>query len=167
LLPVSINVSPRQFNHANIVDILSASLLRHHIDPALVGIELKEASIMEDAANAPGKLAAIRGMGVKLLLDDFGTGYSSLAQLQWLEFDVLKVDRGFTRAMATTEKTKKLYKAIITMAHALGMRVVAEGVEEERQSDILKSLCCDELQGFHVARPMPPAESECALARSF
>jgi diguanylate cyclase (GGDEF)-like protein/PAS domain S-box-containing protein len=165
LLPVSINVSPRQFNEANVAEILFASLRRHHIDPALVEIELSDSSIMEDFSDAPDKLMAIRRIGVKLILDDFGTGYSSLSQLQWLDFDMLKVDRAFTAAMETTEKCKVFYKAIITMAHALGMRVVAEGVEDEQQMAILKSLCCDELQGFYISRPLPPAKTQCALPK--
>jgi diguanylate cyclase (GGDEF)-like protein/PAS domain S-box-containing protein len=165
LLPVSINVSPRQFIEANIAEILLGSLLRHHIDPALIEIELKESPLMENDSDAANKLAAIRGMGVKLLLDDFGTGNSSLSQLQCLEFDMLKVDRALTAAMETTEKGKVFYKALITMAHALGMRIVAEGIEDEQQMEILKSLCCDELQGFYISRPLPPSETQCVLPK--
>ncbi|MEN3365487.1 MAG: diguanylate cyclase [Burkholderiales bacterium] len=157
LLPVSINVSPRQFNETNVAEILSASLRRHHVDPALVEIELTESCMIDDGSDAPGKLAAIRNMGVRVLLDDFGTGYSSLSQLQWLDFDILKVDRLFTEAMEATDKGKVFYKAIITMAHALGMRVVAEGVEDEKQVNILRTLRCDELQGYYISRPLPPA----------
>jgi EAL domain-containing protein (putative c-di-GMP-specific phosphodiesterase class I) len=91
------------------------------------------------------------------LVDDFGTGYSSLSQLQQLNFDVLKVDIAFTSKLEKSEEGKIFFRAIITMAHALGMRVVAEGVENENQVNILKSLACDEVQGFYFSRPLPPA----------
>jgi diguanylate cyclase len=90
------------------------------------------------------------------LVDDFGTGYSSLAQLQQLDFDILKVDIAFTSKLENSEEGKIFFKAIITMAHALGMRVVAEGVENEGQMRILQSLHCDEVQGYFLSEPLPP-----------
>jgi EAL domain-containing protein (putative c-di-GMP-specific phosphodiesterase class I) len=167
LVPVSINVSPRQFNEADIANILSEALARHNIDPKLVEIELTESSMMGDNADIARALTAIRRMGIKLLVDDFGTGYSSLSQLQRLDFDVLKVDRAFTSEIEKTEKGNVFFKAIITMAHALGMRVVAEGVENERQIKILKALRCDEIQGFYISRPIPPTETQPILPRWF
>jgi diguanylate cyclase (GGDEF)-like protein/PAS domain S-box-containing protein len=165
LVPVSVNVSSRQFNQADIAKIWTASLARHNIDPGLVEIELTESSMMGDSTEVSNTLTKIRRMGIKLLVDDFGTGYSSLSQLQRLDFDVLKVDRAFTSEIEKTEKGNVFFKAIITMAHALGMRVVAEGVETLEQIKILQSLHCDEIQGFYISRPLPPTETQPILPR--
>ncbi|MFC6522932.1 putative bifunctional diguanylate cyclase/phosphodiesterase [Undibacterium arcticum] len=159
-VPVSINVSSRQFNETDIAKILSASLTRHKIDARLIEIELTESSMMGDSQEVARALTAIRRMGIKLLVDDFGTGYSSLAQLQRLDFDLLKVDQAFTARLEKTKEGSVFFLAIITMAHALGMRVVAEGVETEAQAEILKALQCDELQGFYISMPLAPSDME-------
>jgi diguanylate cyclase (GGDEF)-like protein len=167
LVPVSVNVSPRQFNDADVAQIFSASLLRHGIDPRLIEIELTESSMMGESGHVANALAALQRMGIKLLVDDFGTGYSSLSQLQRMDFDVLKVDRAFTNEIEKTEQGKVFFTAIVTMAHALGMRVVAEGVENERQIKILKTLRCDEIQGFYISRPLPPSRTQPILPKWF
>jgi diguanylate cyclase (GGDEF)-like protein len=167
LVPVSINVSSRQFNEVNIANILAVALARHNIDPGLVEVEVTESSMMGNSADVATALTNLRRMGIKLLVDDFGTGHSSLSQLQRLDFDMLKVDRAFTGEIDKTEKGTVFFKAIITMAHAIGMRVVAEGVENENQMKILKSLRCDEIQGFYISRPLPPSESQPILPKWF
>lgn len=167
LAPVSINVSPRQFNEVDVPKIFSTALARYNIDPGLVELELTESTMIGDCTGVSDALAAIRKMGIKLLVDDFGTGYSSLAQLQRMDFDGLKVDRAFTAEIEKTERGSVFFKAIVTMAHALGMRVVAEGVETERQIEILRSLECDELQGYYISKPIPPSDTQPILARSF
>lgn len=167
LLPVSINVSSRQFNGTDVAKILSTAIARHNIDPRLIEIELTESLMMGDSHDVANALATIQKMGVKLLIDDFGTGYSSLSQLQKMDFDVLKVDRAFTAELEKTEEGNVFFKAIITMAHALGMRVVAEGVENVEQIRILKSLKCDEIQGFYISRPMPPSDTQPILPKWF
>ncbi len=167
LVPVSINVSSRQFNEADVAKILSSCLARYNIAPELIEIELTESSMMGDTIEVSNALAAIQKMGVKLLVDDFGTGYSSLSQLQQLDFDVLKVDRAFTAELERTEEGNVFFKAIITMAHALGMRVVAEGVETLEQIKILKSLKCDEIQGFYISKPLPASDSQPILPKWF
>ncbi|MFD2274506.1 EAL domain-containing protein [Undibacterium arcticum] len=140
---------------------MSASLTRHKIDARLIEIELTESSMMGDSQEVARALTAIRRMGIKLLVDDFGTGYSSLAQLQRLDFDLLKVDQAFTARLEKDKGRKRVFfLAIITMAHALGMRVVAEGVETEAQAEILKALQCDELQGFYISMPLAPSDME-------
>jgi diguanylate cyclase (GGDEF)-like protein len=168
VLPVSLNVSARQFNEADIAGILATCLDRHHIDANVVELEVTESSMMSHSTEVAHVLTAVRKMGVKLLVDDFGTGYSSLAQLQRLDFDMIKVDRAFTAELGVTERGKVFFKAIITMAHALGMRIVAEGVENETQIKILSALLCDEIQGFYISRPLPPSEKQpVLLTRSF
>ncbi len=156
LVPVSINVSPRQFNHGDVGQVIAQALARHKIDPAVVEIELTESSMMGEDAGVQSSLLAIQELGIKILVDDFGTGYSSLSQLQTMDFDVLKVDQAFTARIVETEQGKVFFRAIITMAHALGMRVVAEGVENSQQVTILRALSCDEIQGYYISRPMPP-----------
>jgi diguanylate cyclase (GGDEF)-like protein len=154
LVPVSINVSSRQFNESDVGKVFRESLARHNIDASLVEIELTETTMMGDTENVFNALRSIREMGIRLLVDDFGTGYSSLSQLQKLDFDVLKVDRAFTSQLGMNEQGRVLFKAIITMAHALDMRVVAEGVENEDQLNILRALDCDEIQGFYISHPL-------------
>lgn len=167
LVPVSVNVSPRQFNKADVPRILSAALARHNVPPGLIEVEVTESSMMGENPKVPQALTTIQEMGVKLLVDDFGTGYSSLSQLQRMDFDVLKVDRAFTVEIDRSEQGNVFFTAIITMAHALGMRVVAEGVENERQIRILKSLRCDEIQGFFISRPLPASEMQPILPKWF
>jgi EAL domain-containing protein (putative c-di-GMP-specific phosphodiesterase class I) len=160
ILPVSINVSSRQFNETDVSKIFSSAIADYDLDPNLLEIELTESSMMGNSTNVIHSLAAIRKLGIKLLIDDFGTGYSSLAQLQLLDFDILKIDQAFTSRLDNNEQARVLFTAIITMAHALGMRVVAEGVETASQIDILRSLRCDEMQGFYISVPMPATDRQ-------
>ncbi|WP_158598105.1 EAL domain-containing protein [Noviherbaspirillum saxi] len=164
VVPVSINVSAIQFAKINIGESLSAALRRHDVSAQLVEIELTESVMMAGNEAVSSVLTAIQGMGIRLLVDDFGTGYSSLSQLQELDFDTLKVDKAFTARLERSEASKIFYKAIITMAHSLGMKVVAEGVETLEQVHSLKALHCDEVQGFYIAPPMPPTERQSVLA---
>ena len=155
LVPVSINVSPRQFSNGDIHQLFAAALTRYRLAPELVEIEITESSMMGEAAELAAELSAIRASGIKLLVDDFGTGYSSLSQLQRLDMDVLKVDRAFTSGLGQTTEAEVFFRAIVSMAHALSMSVVAEGVETSEQLRILQALACDEVQGYYIARPMP------------
>ncbi|KFI06838.1 hypothetical protein JN27_14345 [Massilia sp. BSC265] len=155
LVPVSVNVSPRQFGQSDILALFRAAIQRHGIDPSLLEIELTESSMMQEGIGESAVFHQLRELGIKLCLDDFGTGYSSLSQLQKLHFDVLKIDRAFVLRIEHPEGDT-LIASMIAMAHALGMRVVAEGVENPRQMQLLKSLGCDEGQGFFFSRPVPP-----------
>jgi diguanylate cyclase (GGDEF)-like protein len=167
LVPVSINVSPQQFNHGSMCDLFGACLLRHRLDPAMVEIEITESSMMDEHPEVARELAAIRALGIKLLVDDFGTGYSSLSQLQRLDMDVLKVDRSFTSELGKTSEGEVFFRAIVSMAHALGMSVVAEGVETGEQLQILQSLSCDEIQGYFISRPVPADDAQALLRKRF
>lgn len=166
LVPVSINVSGKHFRDGRILRVLSEAIARHGIPPHLIELEITEASVLDGGDEVTKAMHALQQMGIALLVDDFGTGYSSLAQLQRLEFDVLKVDRAFTRELNRSNEGRVLFTAIITMAHALGMRVVAEGVESREQLQTLRTLQCDEAQGFYISRPMPPSASQPMLMRS-
>jgi diguanylate cyclase (GGDEF)-like protein len=167
LVPVSVNVSPRQFGNADVADLLFSALARHNVPACLLELEITESSVMAEGTVIAMMLAGLQEKGVKILVDDFGTGYSSLSQLQRLDFDVLKVDQSFTAGLDKSDESKVFFTAIVTMAHALGMRVVAEGVETLSQIKILKSLHCDEIQGFYISKPLPPGKEQPILPKWF
>jgi EAL domain-containing protein (putative c-di-GMP-specific phosphodiesterase class I) len=167
LVPVSVNVSPRQFNNADVADLLGSALERHNVSGHLIELEITESSVMAEGIGISAMLARLQKRGTKILVDDFGTGYSSLSQLHKLDFDILKVDQSFTAGLGKSEESKVFFAAIVTMAHALGMRVVAEGVETLAQIDILKSLQCDEIQGFYISKPLPPGDEQPILSNMF
>ncbi len=158
VVPVSINVSALQFDEGHLRPLLVACMRRYRVNASLIEIEITESSMLGGGDLVSGQLAAIRELGIKLLIDDFGTGYSSLSQLQRLEMDVLKIDRAFTSQLRTESSANVLFNAIVVMAHALGMRVVAEGVETLDQLRALQALGCDEVQGFYVSRPVAVAD---------
>jgi EAL domain-containing protein (putative c-di-GMP-specific phosphodiesterase class I) len=167
VVPVSINVSPKQFLRGSVKQHLAAALERHQVDPALLEVEITESAMMGDQDEIIAELAAIRALGIKLHVDDFGTGYSSLSQLQRLKMDVLKVDRAFTAELGNSKEGRVFFQAIVSMAHALGMSVVAEGVETEQQLEILRALDCNEAQGYLIARPVPANEMLVLMERRF
>jgi diguanylate cyclase (GGDEF)-like protein len=163
LVPVSINVSPQQFGNADIGRVLSSALARHEVPPELIELEITESSVMDQNAAVPRILSMLQKQGIKILVDDFGTGYSSLSQLHRLDFDVLKVDQAFTANIETSAEGMVFFTAIVTMAHALGMRVVAEGVENLAQVRLLRTLQCDEVQGYYISPPLPPGDVQPVL----
>jgi diguanylate cyclase (GGDEF)-like protein len=158
IVPLSVNVSAMQFQQPDFVATVEGCLRRHGIAPELLELEITESAMLGEDAAVMARLQALRRLGVRTAVDDFGTGYSSLAQLQRLDVDILKVDRMFTQALTDAPDSHVLYRAIVSMAHALGLRVVAEGVETELQAGVLRGLGCDELQGFLVARPLPASD---------
>ena len=166
-VPLSVNVSPRQFNHGNIADLFKSHMTRNGIAPSLVEIELTESCMMGENQAISEQLAALKSLGVKLLIDDFGTGYSSLSQLQRLDFDILKIDRAFTSQLGKGKQGDVFFMAIISMAHVLNIGVVAEGVETLEQLRILQTLSCNEVQGYFVSRPLPPDAMEQLMRQRF
>jgi diguanylate cyclase (GGDEF)-like protein len=167
LVPVSINVSPRQFLRGGVQAHLSAAMARHRVPASLIEVEITESAMMGDHDDILAELAGLRALGIKLHVDDFGTGYSSLSQLQRLKMDVLKVDRAFTMELGNSKEGKVFFQAIVSMAHALGMSVGAAGVETEEQLDILRGLDCNEVQGYYIARPVPAAGMQDMMRRRF
>jgi EAL domain-containing protein (putative c-di-GMP-specific phosphodiesterase class I) len=158
VVPVSINVSPRQFNQGNLSSLFSSCMARHDIDASLIEMEITESCMLGEDNAVTKELAAIEALDIKLLVDDFGTGYSSLSQLQRLDLDVLKVDRAFTTQICNEKGGEAFFKSILAMAHVLGMRVVAEGVETEQELRVLQALSCNEIQGYFISRPVPAEE---------
>ncbi len=165
LVPVSVNVSPRQLQAGSTAACLAQALERHALPASLLEVEITESAMVDRGAATSRDLDAIRALGIRLMIDDFGTGYSSLAQLHRLDVDVLKVDQAFTRALAHGSEGELMYRAIVSMATALGMRVVAEGVETLEQLRLLQTIGCDEIQG-HVISPAVPAAAIVVLARA-
>ncbi|MCE9659688.1 MAG: EAL domain-containing protein [Burkholderiales bacterium] len=151
---VAINLSAHQLRHADLADRIDAALKRHRINPQLLTCEITESVAMEDASNAIRMVEKLNAMGVNISIDDFGTGYSSLAYLRKLRAGELKIDRSFVMDLATSADARAVVDAIVKLAQALGLKVVAEGVETEAQHEILRSFGCHELQGFLFARPM-------------
>ncbi len=147
-LRIGVNISARQFEDPGIVDSVTEILMETGIDPHFLDLELTEGSIMKDPDQAIGKLRELKSMGVQISIDDFGTGYSSLNYLRRFPLDMLKIDRSFVREVATDADSAAIVNAIITLAHAMKLKVVAEGVETPEQLDYLRGLNCDEVQGF-------------------
>lgn len=154
-LSVSVNVAPSQFQAGGIVDDVREVLARHRLAPELLELEVLESSAVGEAAATNSILARLRDMGVGIALDDFGTGYSSLVYLTQIPANVLKIDRGFIVGLLSDSRHRAIVERIISLAKVLGYVVVAEGVEEEAQAELLAGMECDLIQGYLFSRPLP------------
>jgi diguanylate cyclase (GGDEF)-like protein len=155
---MAINISGRQFHHSNLVETVERLLGETGVDPNRIELELTETVVMRDVEATIVTLARLKTLGVHLSIDDFGTGYSSLAYLKRFPIDTLKIDRSFTRDTSNGAADAAIVGTIVALGHNLGKRVVAEGVETRGQIDFLRSIACDELQGFYFSRPLPSGE---------
>jgi diguanylate cyclase (GGDEF)-like protein len=151
---VAVNLSMHQLRQDDLVPRIRRALDAHRVDPALLTFEITESVAMEDTQATMRSFGHLARVGASLAIDDFGTGYSSLAYLRKLPARQLKIDRGFVADIEHSSDALAVVDAVIKLAHALGLKVVAEGVETERQRDVLLGLRCDELQGYLFARPM-------------
>ncbi|HWJ93731.1 MAG TPA: EAL domain-containing protein, partial [Telluria sp.] len=157
-LRVAVNVSSRQFVEGDLELMIRGALERHGVEPGLLELELTESALMVNAERAIEVLSRLKQLGIRIAIDDFGTGYSSLAYLKRFPIDKLKIDIAFVRDITTNPDDAAIAHAIIRMAHSLHMLVVAEGVESRAQMAYLRRHRCDEIQGFHFSRPLPPDE---------
>ncbi|MCW5644975.1 MAG: EAL domain-containing protein [Rhodoferax sp.] len=157
-LMVSVNVSSIQLRDKNLPQALAQMLRRHGVDPRMLQLELTESFLMENSLSTVESLRKLKDLGVALAIDDFGTGYSSLNYLHRFPIDKLKIDQSFVRDMLQDPADRAITQAIIGLGHALGMQVVAEGVEHEAEAALLRQSGCDALQGYLFARPMPAHE---------
>lgn len=155
---VAVNLSSHQLRNAGIVEQVRDALERHQVQPGQLVCEITESVAMERSQAAKGIIEGLSGIGVVVSIDDFGTGYSSLSSLRQMRVSELKIDREFVMDVHTSKDARAIVDAIVRLAHALELRVVAEGVETAAQRDALIDLGCDELQGFFFARPMPPQD---------
>ncbi len=159
-LEVAVNLSPVQFQQADLCDYIKSTVAESGLDPHCLNLEVTEGSIMNNTETAVAILTELRNSGIKISIDDFGTGHSSLGYLKRLPIDVLKIDKSFVTDVTSDQDDAALVMAIITLAHTLRLEVVAEGVETEDQLRFLHLLRCDEWQGYLFSKPVPPADFE-------
>jgi len=157
-LSIAVNVSPRQFRDPGFVDMVQETLSKNNLDARHLELEITERLILDNTIETAEILKRLDEMGVRLSVDDFGTGYSALGYLKSYPFDTLKIDKSFVRDVMTEQEDAALVKAIINMAHSLGLQVIAEGVEEGNQLHFLRQQGCDFAQGYYYNRPVPEKE---------
>lgn len=157
-LKVAVNVSIRQFRQNNFVDTLHGILTETQFEPRYLELEITESVMMDQVTETIAVLNKLRTLGVQLSIDDFGTGYSSLNYLKRLPIDKLKIDQSFVRDVPENPESAAIVKTIVAMAKTLSLKVAAEGVETEGQLNFLRSLQCNEGQGYYFSKPVPPQE---------
>jgi EAL domain-containing protein (putative c-di-GMP-specific phosphodiesterase class I) len=157
---LAVNLSARQFVHYNLVKSIEAALRNVQYKPECLEFEITETVAMTNADDSIGIMRQLKNLGIGLALDDFGTGYSSLAHLKRFPIDKLKIDKTFVRDIPSDGNDLAIVSAIIAMAHALGLKVQAEGVETDAQAEFLRECECELAQGFLFGRPLPPDEFE-------
>ena len=153
-LSVSVNVSVKQLSQDNYVESVAAALVEAGLQPAALELEITESTLINAFESKVKKLNALRAMGIRTALDDFGTGYSSLTYLQQLPIHTLKIDQSFVNRMSTEESTRMIIQSTISLAHRLGISVVAEGIETQEQLDLLQQYDCDMIQGYLISHPL-------------
>ncbi|MDW7673437.1 MAG: EAL domain-containing protein, partial [Bacillota bacterium] len=158
LCSLSVNLSARQFRQTKLLELVNQVLIETKLPPQRLILEITETTAMDDIEYAIYILKKIRQLGVRIAIDDFGTGYSSLSYLKKLPIDIVKIDHTFVRDIISDPADAAIATAIITMAHSLNIKVVAEGVETKEQLMLLKAKNCDKVQGYLLSKPLPPEE---------
>jgi diguanylate cyclase (GGDEF)-like protein/PAS domain S-box-containing protein len=154
-LPVSINISPRQFYQKQLIPMIQSVLSRTGLSPDLLEIEITEGTLIEHTSNFTEILKNLKSLGIKLAIDDFGTGYSSMGYLKNFPIDNLKIDKSFVMELEEDIANEAILKAIVALGQNLGLNVIAEGVETRYQYDFLMSIGCNEMQGYLFSKPVP------------
>jgi diguanylate cyclase (GGDEF)-like protein/PAS domain S-box-containing protein len=154
---IGVNISGRELRDPGLIERIQATLERHRVAPERLVIEITENALLAELGDAHRAIVSLARAGVAIALDDFGTGYSTLAHLRNLRTNTLKIDRSFVSQLAGHSRDREIVAAVTGMAHALGMTVVAEGVETEAQREELTAIGCDAAQGYLLARPLEPA----------
>ena len=160
IVPIAVNLSARQLKQVNLVEHILHVLRDTGLESRYLVLEITESMLLDMGESGLGVLEQLQNAGIKLALDDFGTGYSSLSRLKNLPLDSLKIDQSFVRDIVTDPDDASIVSATAVLAHALNLRVTAEGVETQQQLNYIKSLHCEEYQGYLFSRPVPPAEIE-------
>jgi len=160
-LRMAVNLSARQFRQDNLVEMIDSILRETGISPKLLELELTEGLLMENTSETSMILGQLKSRGVQVAIDDFGTGYSSLSYLKRFPIDRLKIDQSFVRDIITDSNDAAIAVAVISLGRSLGLSVIAEGVETGDQLEFLGVQKCDEYQGYHFSRPVPPEEIVC------
>ena len=165
-LEVAVNLSPVQIRHVDLETTLRALIDKHQIDPGRFVFEITEGVLLESTEQVNRMLDIIRGMGFKTSLDDFGTGYSSLSYLCNFSFDKIKIDRSFISNISKVDSSKMIVQSVVKLGRALGMDIIAEGIETEVEAEMMTQFGCTELQGFYFSRPVN-ADALVALLETF
>jgi len=152
---IAVNLSPRQFRDTELINFIQTSLNKKWLSPESLELEITEGVLMIGQSYIDDALKSLKNLGIKLSMDDFGTGYSSLSYLRQYDFDILKIDKSFINGIISEQADYDLVKAIIAIAHTLGLSVVAEGVETKAQANLLIDLQCDVVQGYYFSKPIP------------
>ena len=155
---MAVNLSPRQFADEHLLQDVDEALLASGMSPVLLQLEVTESMVMRNVSRAIRVLDAIQSRGIRLAIDDFGTGYSSMSLMKQFPIDTIKIDRSFVRDLPHDSEDQAIAQAIISMGKALGMTVIAEGVETVEQQEFLRAHACDEMQGYLFSKPLPPRE---------
>jgi EAL domain-containing protein (putative c-di-GMP-specific phosphodiesterase class I) len=161
-----VNLSARQFREPGLVDTVAHIIDGAKLEPHHLFFEITESTAMSDALATAATLEELQNLGVRAIIDDFGTGYSSLSYLERFPVDCVKIDRSFVGGLGKHFRAETLGSAIISLAHALGLKVIAEGVETEEQLDRLRELGCDLAQGYYFAHPLPGKAASALLENS-
>jgi EAL domain-containing protein (putative c-di-GMP-specific phosphodiesterase class I) len=156
-LQVSVNISARDLMNRDLPADVSALLEEHQVPPGLLCLEITESGFMEDPGNAQKVLDRLAELGVRLSIDDYGTGYSSLSYIMRLPVQELKIDQSFISRMASDAEISTIVRSTIDLGHNLGLKVVAEGVEDASVWNMLRALGCDDAQGYYMSRPLVAA----------
>ncbi|WP_457793065.1 putative bifunctional diguanylate cyclase/phosphodiesterase [Pseudomonas syringae] len=164
LFQVAVNVSGQQISNSSLVADIRQALTNHRVAPQWLEVELTESSLMENTSHTIATLETLKANGVSISIDDFGTGYSSLAYLRRFPIDKLKIDIAFIREVTSNPQDAAIARAIIELAHSLGLKVIAEGVETPEQLAFLRDNQCDQIQGYLISKPLPLAELETFLS---
>lgn len=167
LVPIAINLSARQFESPLLVTAIEDSMREFDIAPSLLELEITESALMRDVDSAKRQLRRFKEMGLRIAVDDFGTGYSSLLYLKTFPLDALKIDKNFVQGIGVNHGDTEITRIVIALAHSLGLKVIAEGVEEESQLLFLEAHACDEVQGYYFSRPVAARQCETLLANNF
>lgn len=159
-IQIAVNLSPRQFRQKDLLDNIKSVLNETQLSAQWLELEVTESSIMDNPQEVAKTLQSLHQLGIKLAIDDFGTGYSSLSYLKIFPIDVLKIDRSFIRDITFDKDDDTIVKTIIAMGHNLGLKIIAEGVEEQEQLDIIKEYGCEWYQGYYCSKPVPKEQFE-------
>jgi EAL domain-containing protein (putative c-di-GMP-specific phosphodiesterase class I) len=162
---VAVNLSTRQFRRPDLVEVVAFMLRETGLDPRLLKLEITESAVMADAETAVATLRRLKDLGVGLAIDDFGTGYSSLNYLRHFPVDALKIDRAFVAGLGRDAGDAAIVAAVIGLANTLGLRVVAEGIETIEQVGLLRTMGCEQGQGYRFGRPQPVGPTEALLEK--
>jgi EAL domain-containing protein (putative c-di-GMP-specific phosphodiesterase class I) len=165
-ITLAVNISARQFRQTDFVERVLAALNRSGANPQSLMLELTESMLLDNVDDVIAKMTALKSHGLRFSLDDFGTGYSSLAYLRRLPLDELKIDLIFVRDIMADAASGAIAQAILSLGKAMGLRVIAEGVESEEQRKFLIRMGCHSFQGFLFSRPLPLAEFQLWLPKS-